>query len=120
MNLASLANSLGTRLDEAISIALAAEAGALTDALRDILGTAPGGPHSHPWQQTGTLHDSIAADISNTEAVIGSNDPVAVLQEHGTPKLSPRPSFGPLAAVAGPGIAHRIGEAAMAALRGEH
>ena len=120
MKLADLAANLGARFDQAISFALAAEVGALTDALRDILSTEPGGPHAHPWVQTGTLHNSIESEISDTEVTIFSNDPVAVIQENGTPKLPPRPSFGPLAAVAGPGIAHRIGEAVTAALRGDN
>jgi phage gpG-like protein len=116
MNLANLA----ARVDQAISLAFAAEVGALTEALRDIFNTEPGGPHTHPWLQTGTLRNSIQADITDNEAIIFSDDPVAVLQEHGTPKLPPRPSFGPLAAIAGPGITRRIGEAAIAALRGEN
>ncbi len=113
-------SDLSARVDHAISLAFAAEVGALTEALRDILSTEPGGPHTHPWLQTGTLHNSIQSEITDNEAIIFSNDPVAAVQEHGTPKLLPRPSFGPLAAIAGPGIAQRIGAAAVAALRGEN
>ncbi len=120
MKLADMVARLGERFDQAISLALATEAKALFAALGETLDTQPGGPHSHPWRQTGALHDSIALELTDSVALIGSNDPVALYQEHGSAKLPPRPSFGPLAAVAAPGIAHRIGEAAHAALRGEN
>ncbi|MDR3525388.1 MAG: hypothetical protein P4L66_14955 [Acetobacteraceae bacterium] len=116
MKLTLLTSRLGSDLEVSLAAALADEAQALAKALRDTFATAPGGPHSHPWQRSGTLHASIEVAISETEAVIGSNDPVALYQEHGGPTLPPRPSFGPLAATAGPGIAHRLGQIAHDAI----
>jgi len=116
MKLALLASRFGADLEEVLTAALADEAQALATALRETLATSPGGPHSHPWQRTGALHNSIGVAESATEAVIGSNDPVALYQEHGSPTLPPRPSFGPLAAIAGSGIAHRLGQIAHDAI----
>jgi len=109
MKLTGISADLGSHLESALAAALAEEAQNLASALRETLATSPGGPHSHPWQRTGTLHNSIEMVAADTEAVVGSNDPVAHYQEHGSQTLPPRPSFGPLAAIAGPGIAHRLG-----------
>lgn len=112
---ANLSHDLQTRLAEALQ----REGNALAASLADTLATPPGGPHAHPWRRTGTLHDSIVTATTDTEVLIASNDPVALLQEHGTARMSPRPSFGPLAALAGPGIAHRLGEVAILTLIGD-
>ena len=117
MKLSHIAIHLGTTLDEALTEAITEEAEALADALREEFSGIPGGPHTHPWQQTGVLRDSISVSVGNGGAVIGSDDPVALYQEHGTDTVPPRPTFAPLAAVAAPGIAQRIGHAAMTALR---
>ncbi len=119
MKLSRLANDLGLALETHLAQALQREAAAIAASLVETLATPPGGPHQHPWQQTGTLHDSIETEITATEAIIASTDPVALIQEHGTTTIPPRPSFGPLAALAAPGIAHRIGEAALHALIGD-
>ena len=116
MKLALIADRLGVSLDAALSAALADEARQLADTLRETLATPPGGPHSHPWQRSGNLHDSIEVETSDNEAAIFSRDPVALYQENGSATLPPRPSFGPLGAIAGPGIAHRFGHIARDAI----
>jgi hypothetical protein len=116
MKLSLIADRLGTSLDTALSAALAKEAEQLAASLREILSTPPGGPHSHPWQRSGVLRDSVEVETGETEAAVVSRDPVALYQENGTATLPPRPSFGPLAAVAGPGIAHRLGQIAHDAI----
>jgi hypothetical protein len=116
VKLSGLSSRLGIDLESRLAEALSVEAAQLADSLRAELAILPGGPHTHPWQRTGTLRDSIEVEVSNTEASVFSRDPVASLQENGTATLPPRPTFGPLAAVAGPGIARRLGEAARAAL----
>lgn len=116
MRLSLIADRLGGSLDAALASALAEEARQLADTLRETLATPPGGPHSHPWQRSGVLHDSIEVETGDSEAVILSRDPVALYQENGSATLPPRPSFGPLAAIAGPGIAHRLGQIARAAI----
>ena len=116
MRLSLIAGRLGSSLDAALSAALADEARQLAEALRETLATSPGGPHSHPWQRSGVLHDSIEVETGDHEAAIFSRDPVAFYQENGSAILPPRPSFGPIAAIAGPGIARRLGQIARDAI----
>ncbi len=116
MKLITLIGLLGTSLEATLADALVDEASALADAIREELATPVGGPHSHPWLRTGALHDSVTVSTDVGEAVIGSNDPVAFYQEHGSATLPPRPTFGPIAAIAAPGIAERIGKIAFGAI----
>lgn len=76
--------------------------------MRAELATPPGGPHDTPWRRTGALQASIAHAADGLTAEIGSNDPAAAPQEHGTATALPRPFVSPVAtALAGP-VAHDI------------
>ena len=116
MKLITIVGLLGASLESKLSDALADEASALANAIREELATPVGGPHSHPWLRTGTLHDSVSVSTTASEAVIGSSDPVALYQEQGSDILPPRPTFGPMAALAAPGIAKRLGKIAHEAI----
>jgi HK97 gp10 family phage protein len=48
-----------------------------------------------PLLRTGTLRDSIKVEAKGNEAVIGSEDEVALYQEVGTDHIPPRPFLGP-------------------------
>ncbi len=96
--------------------ALAGQASGLADQVRTALSTPPGGPHDHPWRQTGALHDSIGATAEDDTAVVGSTSTVALYQEHGTAKLPPRPTFAPLAASQGEAIAQAVAAAVAQSL----
>jgi phage gpG-like protein len=52
-----------------------------------------------PLLRTGRLRDSLRAEAESTSAgatgIVGSDDPVAVWQEFGTPHIPPRPFIGP-------------------------
>lgn len=56
---------------------------------------AKGFPEDEPLLRTGTLRDSIKVTARGNEAVIGSDDEVALYQEVGTDKIPPRPFLGP-------------------------
>jgi phage gpG-like protein len=112
--LQNLIRALDQRFDA--SAALAEAATTLAAQLRQVLATPPGGPHDHPWRQTGALQDSIEYQSNDTEALIGSTSETAAYQEHGTATMPPRPSFGPLAATEGATIARHIGHSVAEAL----
>lgn len=76
-------------ITETLSNALEAAASQLANAIRAELATPPGSPHDIPWRQTGALQASIAHTTDGLIAQIGSNDPVAALQEHGTATAPP-------------------------------
>ncbi len=91
----------------------------LAEAVRDALGTPPGGDHARPWVQTGALQGSIGHRADGLQAVVGSSDPAAAPQEMGTVHLPPRPFLQPAGAAAGPGVAGAVGVAVAGRLRGE-
>lgn len=102
-------------ITETLSNALEAAASQLANAIRAELATPPGSPHDIPWRQTGALQASIAHTTDGLIAQIGSNDPVAALQEHGTATAPPRPFLGPAVTAITP-IAHDIATALTALL----
>ena len=116
MNLGSLIARLQQNFDLLANAALATAAEDIAEQLRTALSTPPGGPHIYPWLQSGALHNSVAVSADGPNAVIGSDDPVALYQEHGTEALPPRPSFGPISAHAAPEAAHSVGQAIAHAL----
>ena len=56
---------------------LAGQAEALAGAVREALGTPPGGDHGRPWVQTGALQGSIGYEVKGLQAAVGSSDPAA-------------------------------------------
>ncbi|HEX3350111.1 MAG TPA: hypothetical protein VHS58_18635 [Acetobacteraceae bacterium] len=119
MRLRDLADRLA-RLDlgAVVQEALAREAGAMANAVRDALAGAPGHAHDAPWERTGALHASIGSDADTSRAVIGSSDPVAVYQELGTARVPPRPFLAPVGAEHGAAAADAVGAAVVAAIGG--
>jgi phage gpG-like protein len=104
-------------LDTVARAELAGQGAQLADLVRTALSTLPGGPHDHPWRQTGALHDSIVNDADGDEAVVASTSETALFQEHGTATMPPRPTFTPVAAEHGETIAHAIAAALTQAIR---
>ncbi len=96
---------------ETLATALADQSARLADAVRANLATPPGGPHEHPWRQTGALQASIAAATDALAAQVGSSDPAAAPQELGTATVPPRPFLAPAAAALADPIARAIGHA---------
>lgn len=70
-----------------------------------------GEDHATPWLRTGELRASIAHQITEDAAIIGSTEPVAVCQELGTRTVPPRPFLAPSAAAEAEGIAQDIARA---------
>lgn len=56
---------------------------------------AKGFSEDEPLLRTGDLRDSIKHEVSEFEAVIGSESDIAAYQEFGTDKIPPRPFMGP-------------------------
>jgi len=108
-----------TRLDLAAieRAALERAASGLQDAVRQRLSRTPGESHDAPWLRSGTLRDSITHEIDGTEALVGSDDPVAVDQECGTSVDPPRPFLVPVAAVEADGLVTGIAVAVLDGLR---
>ncbi|MBV8913044.1 MAG: hypothetical protein JOZ05_08415 [Acetobacteraceae bacterium] len=105
------------RMDEVLAQALAQQADRLAESVREGLSDPPGsGEHDRPWTRTGALRDSVAAQVSGLEAVVGSSDPAAAPQEMGTSRMEARPFLAPVAAQMGEEIARAIGAEAGAAL----
>ncbi len=119
MTLAELAAGLA-RLDIAsvTAAALSEQANHIGDAVRDALSHPPGDDHAAPWERSGALLDSIGVSVAGDEAVVGSSDPVAVWQEHGTSRIPPRPFLAPAAAAHGEAAAQAVGAAVAAAIGG--
>jgi len=119
MNLVDLAASLA-RLDlEATgAVTLASEAHRIGDAVRDVLSHPPGDAHVYPWKQTGALQESIGVSAESAVALVGSTDPVAAWQEHGTPTMPPRPFLAPVALENAAAVAMAIGRAVATAIGG--
>lgn len=104
-------------VDAVANAALARQAEVMAEAVREALSHAPGEAHLYPWMQSGVLHDSIDVAVNGAEAVIGTTDPVAVWQEHGTQHLPPRPFLAPAAEQGAAAAATAVGSAVAAALR---
>ena len=98
--------------------ALGQAADALAGAVRQALSHPPGEDHAAPWLRTGKLRASITCEATDTAAVIGSSDPVAVYQELGTSAIPPRPFLAGVAAAEADGIACGIAERIRAGLEG--
>jgi hypothetical protein len=103
-------------ITETLTAGLEAAAARLADAVRNELATPPGGPHDQPWRRSGALQASIATSVDGLTAQIGSNDPAAAPQEHGTAVMPPRPFLAPAASVLAEPIAHDIATALTAIL----
>ena len=89
----------------------------LETSVKNSLSHVPGGDHTTPWKRTGRLHDSISHQTTDSGAVIGSTDPIAVHQELGTHQIPPRPFLGPTAAIAAEPLAQAIAAALAGALK---
>ena len=116
MNAQSIIAHLSQDFDAIADSALALAAERLATQVRLALSVLPGGPHDHPWLQTGALHDSIEVKSKGPEALVASTSDVAAYQEHGTATIPPRPTFAPVAAANGHALAHSIGHAVAQAL----
>jgi hypothetical protein len=99
----------GLPLADMEAAALAEAGETLAAAVREALAVRPGGGHERPWVETGALHDSIGAVAGGDMLMVGSSDPVAVDQEHGTRTVPPRPFLGPVAGAMGEAVAAAIG-----------
>lgn len=97
--------------------ALAAEADQLAGTVRNSLSHPPGSDHATPWLRTGALQASIASQASESEAVVGSADPVAVYQERGTSTIPPRPFLAPAGAAGAEDAARRVGRTIVDAIK---
>jgi HK97 gp10 family phage protein len=79
-----------------------------------------GYPADEPELRDGTLRDSIEYRVDSPhQAEVGSNDPVAVYQEHGTAKMPPRSILGGAAVRSIPKVLHIVGSDAVMVLRGK-
>ena len=111
MTPAQAANALtNLPITETLATTLATQAVTLADAVRANLAIPPGGPHDHPWRQTGALQASITLATDALNAQIGSNHPAAAPQELGTATIPPRPFLAPAAASLAESIARAIGQ----------
>lgn len=121
IQISGLANALAALRDAEVEGTMAAvlpgQAEALAGAVREALGTPPGGDHGRPWVQTGALQGSIGYEVEGLQAAVGSSDPAAAPQELGTIRLPPRPFLSPAGAAAAPEIAAAVGMAVAARLR---
>ena len=92
--------------------ALERSASLMAEAVRETLSQTPAeGGHEAPWLRSGALRDSIGHDADDGAAVIGSSSPVAVFQELGTMRDSPRPFLAPAAEQGGEEAARLVGAA---------
>lgn len=89
----------------------------LQETIQNSLSTAPGGDHTTPWRQTGTLQSSIGYRSDATSAAIGSDDTVAVDQELGTRNIPPRPFLSTAAAAHAEEIATQVARSVAIAIR---
>jgi HK97 gp10 family phage protein len=71
-----------------------------------------------PLYRTGELRASIQHRVDETSAQIGTDDPIAEYQEHGTTKMPPRPFMAPAAHRKGEAAANAIGKAVGHAVAG--
>jgi len=97
--------------------ALAEAAQQLGTSVRESLSHPPGSDHATPWLRMGLLRDSIATEVTAEEAVVGSNSPVAVYQEHGTSAVPPRPFLAPAGAAGAETAADQVGRVLAEAVR---
>jgi phage gpG-like protein len=118
MKIEQIIARLDQDFDAIANQALSRGAEGLSNDVRQALSTAPGGPHDHPWRETGALRDSVSWQSNDNQAVVGSTSPNAAYQEFGTPMLPPRPTLAPAAMQSGQSIANAIGNAVTNALAG--
>jgi HK97 gp10 family phage protein len=107
------------QVDAAAANALRRGAEQLADTVRAELSGSGDGPHEMPRIGSGALRESISVSANGAVAVVGSISEVALFQETGTRTMPPRPFLAPAAALQGAAIAHEVGAAVVAALRGE-
>lgn len=88
--------------------ALRSAAAQLEASIHSALSHHPGEEHTMPWERTGVLHDSVSTTTDGSRIVIGSDDPVAVLQELGTRTIPPRPFLATIAAASVDGIVEQV------------
>ena len=107
------------RLDmtESQHTALDAAARLLQEALQEALSTPSGGDHTKPWRRTGSLQASMGYRSDSTSATVGSDDPIAINQEFGTPSIPPRPFLAPVAAAHAAELARQVGGSIATAVR---
>ena len=79
---------------------------------------AMGYPLDSPLLASGEMRDSFSHKVTGLNAVIGSDDPVAVFHETGTENMPPRPVFGPAAVRNEDKVLRILTEAAAAGLIG--
>jgi HK97 gp10 family phage protein len=97
--------------------ALGHAAAMLQDAVRQRLSHTPGEMHDAPWLRSGVLRASVTHEADDTEAVVGSADPVAIYQECGTRTDPPRPFLAPAGAAEAPRLAAEIAAAVLGRLQ---
>ncbi len=97
-------------ITKTLTATLATQAATLAEAVRANLATPPGGPHDHPWRQTGALQASIMSTTDALTARVASSHPAAAAQELGTATIPPRPFLAPAAASLAEPIARIIGQ----------
>ena len=109
------------RPEEVMARALAEQAQRMAARVRNGLSEQPGAAgHDEPCLRSGALRDSVGAQADGLQAVVGSSDPAAVLQELGTAHMPARPFLAPVAADMGEEVARAVGAAMAAALRGDN
>ena len=118
MTIKSLVARLEQDFDAIAHQALVAASQDLASATRSAFSTLPGGPHEHPWLQSGALRDSIGCTVEGLDAIVGSSSEVARYQEHGTDAMPPRPTFAPVATAEAPKIGEAIATKVVQSLRG--
>lgn len=106
-------------VDAVAASALRRGAEQLAETVRADLSGSGDGSRDVPRIVSGALRDSIGVRADGAMAVIGSTSEVALFQETGTRTDPPRPFLAPAAARQGAAIAHQVGAAVAAALRGE-
>jgi phage gpG-like protein len=77
-----------------------------------------GHPADQPLLRTGEMRESIHREVSENEAVIGSDSEIALAQEAGTDKIPPRSFLGAAGAASLPMISATFGMAIVTAVRG--
>ena len=80
---------------------------------------AKGYSENDPLLRSGELWESIQFEASGNEFIVGSDDPISLYQELGTPRIPPRPFLAPALYRNIPTIMHNIGEAIEKSLAGE-
>ncbi|KAF1004376.1 MAG: hypothetical protein GAK28_04083 [Luteibacter sp.] len=115
---------------EQVELTAKGEIGTYQDAIGPFPGWAPladstedqkarmGYPAESPLLATGDMQKSITHEVQGLEAVIGTPDEKALYHELGTPRMPPRPVFGPALMHNRDRVERLIGEAAVAGILG--